>query len=117
MNTLETGHGRTRLSFTWQRWGNGLHVHIAGGDHHIGAAALVGKTPSGDTCTGVLVVPPHKEDQMVLRAAHALHDAVGVTVCVTGGVHLDNITWDEISVVLRNADEGVRQLVELLASE
>jgi len=117
MNTFETGRGRTRLTFTWQYWGDDLHVHIAGGRHHIGAVALAGRDPSGQAYLHALAVPPHKEDQMVLRAARALHEALGVTVCVTGGVHLGDITWEEISTVLQNADEGVGHLLRTLEKE
>jgi len=117
MNTLETGSGRTRVRLTWQRWGDDLHVHIGGGRDHIGAVALVGRDRSGETCARVLAVPPHKEDQMVLQAARRLHAAVGANVCVTGGVHVENITPDEIALIPLNAEEGIEQLVRMIRGE
>ena len=47
------------------------------------------------------------------RAAAALHQAVGVNVCVTAGIHLDDITPDEIAAVLRTVDEGVARLIDI----
>lgn len=113
MNEFEVGSGRTRLLFAWRRWGPDLHVHIAGGDHHIGAASLVGRQPDGRTYEGTFAVPPHKEDTVVARAAAALHQATGVNVSVTAGIHLDDITPDEIAAVLRTVDEGVARLIDI----
>lgn len=117
MNMLETGSGRTRLRLTWQRRGSDLHVHIGGGRDHIGAAALVGQDRSDEPYGRVLAVPPHKEDQIVLRAAQRLHGAIGGNVCVTGGVHLDDITRDEITLVLQDVEEGIEQLVRMIRGE
>jgi hypothetical protein len=117
MNMLETGSGRTRLRLAWQRWGSDLHVHIGGGQDHIGAAALVGRDPSGEAYARVLAVPPHKEGEPVLRAAQRLHAAIGGNVCVTGGVHLEKITRDEVARILRNTEEGIEQLVRMIQGE
>lgn len=117
MNMLETGSGRTRLRLTWQRWGSDLHVHIGGGQDHIGAVALVGRDPSGEAYARALAVPPHKEGQMVGQAAERLHTAIGGNVCVTGGVRLDDITRDEITLVRQNAEEGIEQLVRMIRGE
>lgn len=114
MNTLETGDGRTRVCLAWQQWGGDLHVHIGGGEHHLGAVALVGRQPDGETCEGVLGVPPHKEAELALNAAKTLHAALGVSVCVTAGIHLDRITPAETAGVLRNVDHGVERLAALL---
>ena len=113
MNEFEVGSGRTRLLFAWRRWGPDLHVHIAGGDHHIGAACLCGCQSDDQRYEGTLAVPPHREDSVVARAAAALHQAVGVNVCVTAGIHLDDITPDEIAAVLRTVDEGVARLIDI----
>ena len=114
MSTLETGSGRTRIRFSWQRHGNDLHVHVSGGDDHIGAAALVGRHPGGALSEGVLPIPPHKEDRLVLDAARTLHAVTGVNVCVTAGIHLDEISPGEIDAVLRNVDQGVALLAAKL---
>ena len=114
MNELEAGTGRTRVRLIWKRWGSDLHVHIAAGEHHVGAAALVGRQPDGETYEGGLCVPPHKEDQLVLDAARTLHAATAVNVCVTAGIHLDAITGAEISAVVRNVDEAVARIAGML---
>lgn len=114
MDAFEIGEGRTRLSVAWTRWGRDLHVHIGGGAHHIGAVALFGRTPDGQAQRHVVCIPPHKEGPVVERAARALHEATGVNVCVSSGIHLDAISREEIDAVMRTAEEGVARLVRTL---
>ena len=116
METIETGTGRTRVRLNWRQWGADVHVHIAGGDHHLGAVALVGRKPSGDLYEDVLCIPPHKEDELTLRVAKRLHQALGVNICVSAGIHLDGISRAEIDALLRNVDEGVGQLAKMSRS-
>jgi len=114
VNELETGTGRTRVCLTWKRWGDDLHVHVGGGEHHIGVVALAGRQPDGETYASVLCAPPHREGQLALNAAKTLHAATDATVCVTAGVHLDAITRGEIAAVLRNVEQGVERLARML---
>jgi hypothetical protein len=106
----EIGSGRTLVRVTWQRWGADLHVHIGGGDEHIGAAALVGQADDGKPYAETLRIPPHQEDRLALAAAWRLHAAIGTNVCVTAGIHLDAITPAEIGDVTRNIEAGVERL-------
>jgi hypothetical protein len=46
--------------------------------------------------------------------ARAIHEAVGVNVCVTAGIHLDGITREEIATVLRTVEEAVSLLIARL---
>lgn len=114
MNELETGTGRTRLTFSWRWHGRDLAVHIGGGSHHIGAVALVGRRHDETPSEQVVSLSPHKEGELALRAAKTLHEAMGVTVCVTAGIHLDAITESEIAGVLRVTEDGVQQLIRRL---
>jgi hypothetical protein len=116
LDTLEVGTGRSRIRLDWRRWGQDLHVQISGGVHHIGAVALAGRGPDGRSYEHVLCIPPHKEDQLALRAAGKLHAALGVTVCVSAGVHVDRISPHEIVTVLENVEEGIARLQEILLS-
>ena len=114
MNTLEAGTGRTRIRLTWRFGGRDLHAHIAGGDDHIGAVALAGIRPGGETFASVLRLPPHKEDELALIAARKLQAVTGATVCVTAGIHLDDITRAELAEVLENAERAVATLARRL---
>ncbi len=110
MEQLEIGSGRTRVCLTWRRWGRDLHVHVGGGDQHVGAVALAGRADDGQTYADTLCVSPHKEDRLALAAAKTLHAATGVNVCVSAGIHIDGITSAEIADVLRNVEAGIERL-------
>ena len=114
MSQLEVGTGRTRVRLTWRHRGKDLHVHIGGGEDHIGAVALAGRAVDGEAYARTLRIPPHKEGPLALAAARKLHAATGVRVCVTAGIHLDGITRAEIAEVARNARAGIQQLVGML---
>ncbi len=114
MESFEIGTGRTRLTVAWQYWGPDLHVHIGGGNHHIGAVALIGTAPDGSVHHEVARVPPHKEDRIVHQAAVALHKKTGGNVCVTAGIHIDDISKEEIETVLHTASAGVGRLIQSL---
>lgn len=102
------------MRLTWQHRGDDLHVHIGGGTDHIGVVALAGRQGDGQTRVEVLRVPPHKEDRLARAAAETLHAAIGVNVCVTAGIHLDNITSAEIAEVTENVKAGIERLADML---
>lgn len=114
MPDFTIGEGRTRLHVSWQRRGADLHVHLHGGRDHLGAVALVGTAPDGTACGGTLAIPPHREGELVERAARRLHSAVGGRVCVTAGIHLDDITPAEIDAIRANAEAAVTRLAATL---
>jgi hypothetical protein len=111
MESFDVGAGRTKLTIAYHRWGKDLHVHIGGGEHHIGAVALAGRTPSGQTHLEVVGIPPHKEDRIVEQAARTLQQATGHNVCVTAGIHVPNISKEEIEQILRTAAAGVAHVI------
>jgi hypothetical protein len=114
MKKFTAGSGRAQLTFTWEPHGQDWSIHIGGGAHHLGAVAMAGRGPDGRLFQGALCLPPHREDDLALRAARTLHNALGSTVCVSAGVHLDDISQEEIAEVLRVADEGVQRLISQL---
>ncbi len=116
MKSFEIGTGRTQLTIAWKRWGKDIYVHIGAGVHHIGAVALVGCCPDGNTHWHIGDIPPHKEATIVERAAQVLHTETGRNVCATAGIHIEDACKAEVETILRIADEGIAQLVQSLRS-
>jgi hypothetical protein len=116
MPQLEIGSGRTLVRVNWCFRGADLCVHIGGGDDHVGAVALAGRAENGATCAESLCVAPHKESGIALAAARRLQAAVGANVCVTAGIHVDEITPAEISAVTRNAELAIENLLAELGT-
>jgi len=55
----------------------------------------------------------HKDDALTGEAASLLSKSVGRPVCVIAGVHLDNITGEEIREILTNTKIAISEVVNL----
>jgi gallate decarboxylase subunit D len=99
-------HSRVRLDFTAFSMGNDLCVLITGGDRpHLGAVGIAQVRPSTHdrdkltSSTSVLTLFGHKEDGVVYKAAPALATKLNKNVVVCCGIHVDNITPEEMKFV------------------
>ena len=89
--------GRVTLVLEGRDIGGDLCVTLTGGAAHIGAAALAYRdSGTGRTTASVLSAPGHKEEEIALRGAKILGKALNKTVLFVAGIHLDNITPEEI---------------------
>lgn len=85
------------------KMGKDWNISIYGGDlPHIGAIALGIPRPSLEdknkisSSVSVLTITGHKEDVIVQKVAKVLSTALNSTVVVSCGIHIDNITFDDI---------------------
>lgn len=101
-------HGRIRLELDafWQ--GEDLQVMLYGGEPHIGAVALA-SLGSGAL---LIVLPGHREGPLAREMAESLAQALNCKVCVTCGIHYNEINQQEIGLVLGCADELCQKLIE-----
>ena len=113
MPSFEIGEDRCRLRFTWERHGQDLRLHIGGGADHVGAMALAARGKDSAVHIEVSSAPGHREADLVRPAAEKICETLGVTACVSAGVHLDRITREEIAAILQNAAAGTRKLIEM----
>lgn len=95
------------------RLGTDYHIVIGGGEKpHIGCAVLAVPRPSlaGDgtmSCTSsVLNVTGHKDEVICRRMAELVAAGAGTTVACTGGVHMEQITAEQIGEV----EEAIERL-------
>ena len=110
--------GRVTLVLEGRNIGGDLFVTLTGGTAHIGAAALAYRDfGTGRTTASVLSAPGHKEEEIALRGAKTLSKALNKTVLFAAGIHLDDITPEEIAEIekacmeiiedsLKNSDES-----------
>lgn len=98
-----------------------LSVMLFGGDRpHIGAVAVSQSRPSlqyadkTSSSTSVITLLGHKEDQLACEVASRLAVKTEATVSVACGIHLDDITPDEIRTTCQLVDQVVEELVTLL---
>jgi hypothetical protein len=82
------------------------NIVVYGGERpHVGAVALAGP----EFPCSLLALPKHREGDIAKRLAVALANHFNATVCASCGIHLDEITPEEI--------EQVHHIVEKFISE
>ena len=94
-----------------------INCKIYGGDiPHIGAVAVgipvalphdINKLTSSSS---LITVPGHKEDEIVNKSAKLLAKQLNTTVVVSCGIHIKNITFDEINILNNIIDNLITKL-------
>ena len=114
---INKGEGRTRISLRAQGFGGDLIVSIYNENAHIGAVA-VGEYDLRENraSTSVITRLGHKDDMIAQKAAYLISKQTKRPSCVIAGIHLDNITEEEIQKLLENADSLVKDLLRCRVS-
>ena len=101
---LKYGTGRTELTLDHSYSGDDISLVITGGRAHVGAVA-VGYYRGKDEAvtTETIVVPPHKEGEIASMFASTVAKHMHCTAVCTAGIHLDDITKEEIDAINANA--------------
>jgi len=109
---ITKGEGRTRLSLSVQDFGGDLVVLICNENAHIGAVA-VGEYDHTEkrASTSVITRLGHKDDAIAQKAAYLISRQTKRPSCVIAGVHLDDITEEEIRQFLANANSLVEDFL------
>ncbi len=109
MKKLNSGSGRTALSYNIELWGEDISVHIDGGASHVGSVSIA---EGGFIET--ISFEGHKEGFLTEPLAKKLAAEFSCRVVVTGGVHLDDITKEEINVILKQNEEVLPKVISIL---
>ena len=115
--TLNEGEGRTRVSLLAEDVGDDQMVLLYNENAHIGAVS-VGEYDFTNQRASVSVLTRlgHKDDSIAQKAAYAISKLTRKTACVVAGIHLDNITKDEIAQITDNATYLVEQLIRSISA-
>ena len=106
------GDGRTRVGMSVNQIGEDLVVCLFNEAGHIGATAVADFCEKENRASvSVITRPGHMEDKLASDAARRLCKAVRRPVCVIAGIHLDNITEDEIAEILANCEKLLSAVV------
>ncbi len=108
------GKGRTMVTLLVRNLGDDLTVSIFNENAHIGAVA-VGEYEHKENraSTSVITRLGHKDDAIAQKAAYLISKHTKRPSCVIAGVHLDDITHEEIQKFLENADSLVNDFLKL----
>ena len=109
---LIKGEGRTRVSLSAKSLGGDLVVFIYNENAHIGAVAVAEYDHKEKrTSTSVITRLGHKDDAIAQKAAYLISRKTKKPSCVIAGIHLDDITEEEIQQFLTNADSLVEDFL------
>lgn len=119
MNNLEydltAGNERTQVFLQAVAMGEGLVIRIYNENPHLGAVSL-GEYDFASQRPSVSVITRlgHKDDAVAQKAAYVITKATRKTVCVVAGIHLDNITNNEINQIMENTDHLIKMFLDQL---
>jgi len=115
---LTEGEGRTRVNVSVNSMGSDLVVRIYNQNAHIGAVA-VGDYDYEHERASVSVITRlgHKDDALAREAAYLLSKSIRRSVCVIAGVHLDNITGEEIDEILANTKTAIIEITNICTQQ
>ncbi|MHB8062535.1 MAG: proteasome assembly chaperone 4 family protein [Ruminiclostridium sp.] len=118
MREFSKEDGRIKINMKTLMIGDDLCVIISGGDSpHVGAVALSVPRPSlkhpnvNSASTSVLTLIGHKDDELAKQVSQELASKLNRNVITTCGIHLDNITTEELNVVVSIVMESVKAIV------
>jgi hypothetical protein len=113
--SFNIGKGRTRVSLQVYGMGPDLVVRIYNKNAHIGAVAI-GEYDSEQERVSVSVITRlgHKEDIIAQKAAYEICKTTQKSACVIAGIHLTDITKEEIDQIIINTSQSVDDLLSVL---
>jgi hypothetical protein len=107
------GRGRLKVNLSASSMGDDLVISISNQNAHIGAVAIGEYDHQhGRASASVITRLGHKDDIIALKAANTISKDTKKTVCVIAGVHIDNITKEEIEKILLLCDRLVDDFIK-----
>lgn len=115
---FHAGKGRTRISLSAQWIGKDIVVVLFNGQAHLGAVAVADFCREENRAsTSVITRLGHKDNEVASAAAHRLCRKLKKPVCAIAGIHLDDISEQEITEIVRNCDALVERLGRQIATD
>lgn len=113
---FQVGKNRCAIHFEVKKLGKDLLVTITGGDAHIGAVSLSLTTKNLEisqyilTSSHLLVINDHKEGDIAVTLSNKITKSTGKNCVLIVGIHINNITHNEIENILDNCQKGIKKL-------
>jgi hypothetical protein len=114
VNELELAkrEGRIRISLSAFHMGEDIIICIYNENAHIGAVALAEYDHKEQrVSTSVITRLGHKDDVVAQKAAYSISKHTKKPVCVIAGIHINNITEEEIEWVLGNVNSLISKFL------
>jgi hypothetical protein len=116
--SLEYGKGRTKLSFVAKRVGDDWVACMIGGKAHVGAVGVgVYDEISGRASSSVITLAGHRDDRIAKEGAERISKHTKSATVLIVGIHVENITEKEISMIIKNSEHLVGMFLEKLKAQ
>ncbi len=123
MDKFVIGADKLKIEIQIVILGDDICITFSGGDKpHIGCAVISIPRPSlsdknETSCTtSVFNIVGHKDDYVACYISERIAKKFNKTIVVTGGIHIENITLEEIEDIKLLADEVVKEICTRLRS-
>ena len=104
--------GRIQLLLKGESVGSDMFFMLSGGREHIGAVAMgIYDVESRRASASVISSPGHREDEIALRGARKISAITQNTTVLMVGIHIDNITVDEIRSIVQASEAMIDELI------
>ena len=115
MQPIKQNVGRIELILDQKQVGNDNVITLTGGEEHVGAVAVgVFDEKSGSTSASVITSPGHREDVIALESARRISEVTKTATVFIVGIHLDNITKDEIDKIIVASKQMTDKFIDSL---
>jgi hypothetical protein len=115
---LTKGEGRAKIDVAVDSMGSDLVVRIYNQDAHVGAVAIGDYDHEHERASVSLITRlGHKDDVVAKEAAYLLSKSMRRPVCVVAGVHVDDITAEEIDKILANTKIAVGEIIDVCTKQ
>ncbi|MCF6092641.1 molybdenum cofactor guanylyltransferase [Microaerobacter geothermalis] len=110
MKQIAHGEGKYQVVLEGYHQGDDLVFHLYGGTKpHIGAIALSSFYQNQMEVSHSYSLPHHKEQSLAEEAIRSLQPLVDGSVLISVGIHIDDATAEEISLLVHNARMCIKE--------
>ena len=109
MTECDVGSNDTRLHLKITSVGDDLDVSITGGKEHIGCVGII-----SSNSYNIIKIANHCEDEIVLPLVKELSKHTDRCIVIKAGIHLDNISKNQIKEILENNKEVLDILMDYI---
>ncbi|MCK5307213.1 MAG: hypothetical protein KAJ73_01245 [Zetaproteobacteria bacterium] len=115
MQPIKQNVGRAELVLKQKQVGKDYVITLTGGEEHVGAVAVgVFDEKSGHASASVISLPGHRDEGIALDGARLISEITKTATVFIVGIHLDNITKDEIDKIIVASKQMTDQFIDSL---
>ncbi len=101
LQSIKQNVGRAELVLDQKQIGNDHVITLTGGEEHVGAVAVgLFDEKSARASASVITLPGHRDEVIALDGARRVSAVTKAATVFIVGIHLDNITKDEIDKII-----------------